>query len=150
MDLFKNRTKLNEHKRLEHNTIKNKVIKDGIEIECESFICNHKGCKKEFGTLGKLNRHKKIHLLKYECEICHAKFGQNWDLKMHKRIHNKNKCEICPHCGKSFIHPSTKRNHIRSVHEKAMTKEKPYKCHICHKAFVKLSKFLCIFFFFFF
>ena len=104
------------------------------------FVCEFEGCHKEFSSELSFKRHQKIHLLSYSCEICGKLFGQNWDLKVHLRTHTKEKCEECEICKKRFCDPSTKRKHIKLVHEnEGKTQEKNFRCCKCMKPFAKLS-----------
>merc|ERR1712157_491040 len=57
-------------------------------------------------------------------------------MEYHRRTHLKEKLEKCSFCKKSFVNPSTLRNHIKTVHNEMV---KPYSCRKCEKRFAKES-----------
>eukprot|EP01084_Bolivina_argentea_P131722 232468_1 len=67
------------------------------------------------------------------CKFCHKQFNRKWELKMHERIHRNIRPEICKFCNKTFTEPSTKRKHIKQIHNNGIPK--PYKCKKCYKQF---------------
>lgn len=115
------------------------------------YKCNYKQCDKSYLTLSDINRHKKTHFKPFKCKQCNSRFAAKWDLKIHSRIHNKNKYGLhnintsnvgyinnnenkqqCKYCMKIFTDPSNLRKHIQTIH--ALNKNL-FICKICHKQF---------------
>ena len=133
--MVKNRSQLLYHKK--NNCIFRQPQahpRDHVEIEKSKFICNFENCHKEFDTKRQFTRHKKRHLMLYNCNICNQKLSSNWELKIHKRRHNGNKCETCPFCDQSFFDSSSKQKHIQSFHS---GDSKQFRCRLCKKKFAR-------------
>ena len=146
MKLFKSRLELVNHKNnacipsIERsNDIKTqKDIQKSLEknhkhLENQLF-CEYNGCGKYFKDKRTYNRHIKRHTKPYKCNVngCLRTFGSKWDLKIHKRIHENQKIEVCSYCGIKFVDPNTLRRHIQSYH---ITSQKQYMCKICKTPF---------------
>ncbi|CAD5210015.1 unnamed protein product [Bursaphelenchus okinawaensis] len=72
----------------------------------------------------------------YECQHCGTSFGRKGGLRRHIQMVHENHTYHCPY--EDCDHPGYKCSkalaaHIRSVH----TKESPYVCNLCGKAFVR-------------
>ena len=120
--IFESKLEIEQHQIREHG--KNKYI---IKL----YVCHHNGCNKIFNEITKYKRHMESHIKPYKCEHknCNKYFGTKWDLKIHiNGIHNNIKLYKCQYCHKTFKHPSSKRNHINTIHL-----NKKYPCHICGK-----------------
>ena len=89
-------------------------------------------CAKCYGTKAKLTYHiNNIHAPRYECGVCHKRFGQQSTLKRHSVYHSEERPFKCLQCTSSFKQRGNLSNHIRMVHQK----EKRFQCTICSKAF---------------
>lgn len=87
-----------------------------------SFACDE--CKKLFLTSYALRIHKRVHTKErpYECDQpdCTKRFNTKYRLKSHLRLHNGN-LFTCQSCQKKFIYKSDLDKHLR-IH----SGEKPY------------------------
>ncbi|XP_019626329.1 PREDICTED: zinc finger protein 324A-like [Branchiostoma belcheri] len=70
----------------------------------------------------------------YICEVCNARFTQASDLKIHSRIHIRDKPFTCDICKNKFTHLQSLKTHQR-IH----TGEKPYQCKVCQARFTQLG-----------
>ncbi|CAH1258034.1 ZNF214 [Branchiostoma lanceolatum] len=70
----------------------------------------------------------------YICEVCNARFTQASDLKIHARIHIRDKPFTCDICKNKFTHLQSLKTHQR-IH----TGEKPYQCKVCQARFTQLG-----------
>ncbi|CAG2057470.1 unnamed protein product [Timema podura] len=68
----------------------------------------------------------------YECELCPDTFEQKKQLLGHIKLEHLKKKFECDECGKGFNVKGDLDNHRRSKH----TKERPFKCPVCQKAFL--------------
>ena len=120
-----------------------------IEIEENLNICNGSERKEsdlkpgllkmtssgsESGDMLKPGYNKRGEKLSLECQQCKKWFATSKNRCDHiRRVHNKKKKEwiLCTICTKKLSTNVTLRIHINTVHEKL----KPFKCHLCKKAF---------------
>ena len=94
------------------------------------YIC--KVCGKTFTSVNLLKIHMKVHSKErpHVCEICGKCFKINRHLIRHRMIHSDVKPFSCEYCGKGFSCVYNLSAHLRTH-----TGEKPYKCDICDVAF---------------
>ena len=83
-----------------------KHVKTVHKGECpQQFTCFEEGCGEKFTTGGSLAKHIQVaHKKTFECVQCSSNFSSKGDLKVHKRMHWKEKyngveekipCELC-------------------------------------------------------
>ncbi|CAF0729133.1 unnamed protein product [Brachionus calyciflorus] len=112
-----------------------KLILNLILVGEFSFQCDDNSCHKGFLTSYALKIHRRVHTKEkpYECSIisCSKRFNTLYRLRAHLRIHNGNTFN-CETCSKEFTTQSDLRKHAR-IH----SGEKPFKCSFnnCKKAF---------------
>lgn len=70
----------------------------------------------------------------HSCSICHKTFKTPKELRVHSRVHTKEKPYVCYVCGKSF----RQQAHLNS-HYKIHSGEKPYSCTLCSLSFTENS-----------
>ena len=133
-----------------------------VKKEKEQFPCSI--CGKAFryasGRLIHEMRHQKIK--PWKCDFCDKAFTTKSAVEIHRRTHTGEKPFICQFCGSNFGDPSAWRQHERKhseaakwpcsicmekfdnkrqlvKHQKAQhgTVDKPLKCSVCHKGFIK-------------
>ena len=89
-------------------------------------------CKKRFVSQENLERHRKLHEIKYACRRCGREFKNQDHLTRHVQNHSSERSHPCPVCGKSF----TLTNSMK-VHMLTHTGERPYVCDVCGKSFTQ-------------
>lgn len=72
----------------------------------------------------------------YKCDFCESKFQRTQLLLSHRRIHTKEKPNICHICGKQFNGLSATKRHIQQVHHRL----KRIFCEICNMSFASNGK----------
>ncbi|XP_060075649.1 zinc finger protein 530-like [Ylistrum balloti] len=108
------------------------VVDEPIYIEGKLFHgCSV--CHKMFKTPKELRVHSRIHTKEkpYSCYVCGKSFRQQAHLNSHYKIHSGEKPYSCNLCSLSFTENSSLKRHIR-IHLGI----KPYKCDLCDDAFV--------------
>lgn len=96
-------------------------------------------CEKSFKEKGSLKKHQRSHHLKelfrHPCPYC-GKMLSSSTIARHKLIHTGERPFKCtmPDCDKDFRSTSEVKKHILIHH----STERPYKCDICGKGFVKM------------
>ncbi|XP_069016532.1 zinc finger protein 62 homolog [Embiotoca jacksoni] len=93
------------------------MVYHSVEISSGSLV-DKKSCSQNTG-------HKP-----HGCDDCGKRFRNQFDLKVHRRIHTGDKPFGCNECGKRFIQKAFLNAHMR-VH----TGEKPFSCNFCGKRF---------------
>ena len=73
-----------------------------------------------------------VQLQPFNCDHCDEKFVLKEDLRVHERIHTREKTFKCHNCDKTFVQKDDLR-----VHERLHTGEKPFNCYHCDKKFVQ-------------
>jgi len=103
-----------------YTTKEKRSRKTAVHNQEKPFICDEAGCKKGFGLLHHLTRHKQqVHssVRPHACpfEPCGKLFKDKYNLKVHLRIHTGEKPYACswPNCGKSFNQKSTYNAHVK-------------------------------------
>ncbi|XP_055694505.1 zinc finger protein 879-like isoform X2 [Lutzomyia longipalpis] len=110
------------HYRLMHETKKPRLRETTVCEDCGKTVPLHR-----------IKIHQASHRGKtFFCSICGSGFTLEHNLKHHMRIHNQQKNYICQYCNKSFIHWSSRRDHIRTTHDTDREQE-VFECHICGK-----------------
>ena len=67
-------------------------------------FCQSPGCNKSYFSSVDLAKHARTHLkIKWTCRKCDCKTFDEWLLKSHQRVHNRNMQYTCPKCNKGFI-----------------------------------------------
>jgi uncharacterized Zn-finger protein len=92
-------------------------------------------CKQRFICLSQLKIHKRIHSKEkpFACDQCQMTFTQMANLKRHKNsIHTGEKLFSCEFCQKKFS-----QSHNLIIHKRIHTGERPYSCDLCPKKFTQ-------------
>ncbi|XP_063545387.1 zinc finger protein 93-like [Cydia strobilella] len=95
------------------------------------YFC--KFCPKQFVNSSNYRRHEKIHMLKYECDMCGKRFDNKDKLVSHIVNHMKPKPFVCKFCKKGFSLSGHLNRHL-VIH--VGTKE-TYKCGNCKQKFTQ-------------
>ncbi|XP_046628393.1 zinc finger protein 678-like [Neodiprion virginianus] len=105
--------------------------------QCSKFPCDI--CGSLLPTANSLNAHKRRHsgLRPYVCNICGKSYTQSSHMWTHKRFHMGVKPYACEYCDQRFTIKPDLADHTRKKH----TRERPFKCDVCHKAFLTGSVF---------
>ncbi|XP_043272501.1 zinc finger protein 2 homolog [Venturia canescens] len=114
---------------------------EGIRIhgrdQCSKFPCDI--CGNLLPTANSLHAHKRRHsgLRPYVCNICGKSYTQSSHMWTHKRFHMGVKPYACQYCDQRFTIKPDLADHTRKKH----TRERPFKCDVCNKAFLTGSVF---------
>ena len=73
---------------------------------------------------------------KYTCTVCERSFSHKGNIRYHLACADNRESLKCDYCDRTFKSSSHLTYHVRSVH----TKNQPYKCNMCPKAFLQLVK----------
>nr|XP_050867656.1 zinc finger protein 678-like [Vespula vulgaris]XP_050867657.1 zinc finger protein 678-like [Vespula vulgaris] len=105
--------------------------------QCSKFPCDI--CGSLLPTANSLNAHKRRHsgLRPYVCNICGKSYTQSSHMWTHKRFHMGVKPYACEYCDQRFTIKPDLADHTRKKH----TRERPFKCDVCNKAFLTGSVF---------
>lgn len=96
------------------------ITKKHLHVETKKFSCEK--CDRVFERKTDLRRHNSNshnNVRNHECNICFQKFKQNWILKRHKQVHEKerkpltSKSQQCEICGATFAALKTLIKHQR-------------------------------------
>jgi len=111
-----------------------------VHLKEKNFVCDAKGCKKQFGTNFSLKRHRRVvhQNIRLSCkeEGCDLTFASKRNLVNHVRgVHLKERNCICEEegCGEKFVTKVNLERHRRGVH----VKERLFKCADCEKDFLR-------------
>ncbi|XP_030580431.1 zinc finger protein 239-like [Archocentrus centrarchus] len=101
---------------------------------CLPYACTF--CSRRYPHQCQLRIHERVHTREkpYQCTQCGKSFGQFCSLKRHQMVHTGERPFPCPQCGKQF---STSTN--LKVHQSVHTGEKRFHCSKCGKNFSFLS-----------
>lgn len=101
---------------------------------CLPYACTF--CSHRYPHQCQLRIHERVHTREkpYQCTQCGKSFGQFCSLKRHQMVHTGERPFPCPQCGKKF---STSTN--LKVHQSVHTGEKRFHCSKCGKNFSFLS-----------
>ncbi|KYN14041.1 PREDICTED: zinc finger protein 678 [Trachymyrmex cornetzi] len=112
-------------------------IKNHGRDQCSKFPCDI--CGSLLPTANSLNAHKRRHngLRPYVCNICGKSYTQSSHMWTHKRFHMGIKPYACEYCDQRFTIKPDLADHVRKKH----TRERPFKCDVCNKAFLTGSVF---------
>lgn len=135
-----NRLSEENRRRIEREmAIKLKKQREAEEARNKMYICDYNKCGKIFTNYGIYNKHRKTHIKKYRCSYihigCNREFATEKDLKIHQRIHSKEKSEICKFCLRGFTDPAALRKHIKYIHKNDIININPFHCKQCNKSF---------------
>ncbi|KAG7202771.1 hypothetical protein KM043_009939 [Ampulex compressa] len=116
---------------------KNEDIQAHSRDQCSKFPCDI--CGSLLPTANSLKAHKRRHsgLRPYVCNICGKSYTQSSHMWTHKRFHMGVKPYACEYCDQRFTIKPDLADHTRKKH----TRERPFKCDVCNKAFLTGSVF---------
>ena len=66
---------------------------------------------------------------RFKCDVCEKTYKEFYKMKHHKKSHSGEPANLCPHCGKSFVLPTTLNRHILTIHKT------PFRCEHCLNMF---------------
>ncbi|XP_065583518.1 gastrula zinc finger protein XlCGF7.1-like [Artemia franciscana] len=99
-----------------------------------SYVCKYPGCHKKFTRHNYLKVHSKIHNREkaFVCQFtdCEKSFTTKYALQVHQRIHTGERPYKCTKCDKCF-----KTSNDRNVHEITHKDSRPYSCSSCTQSF---------------
>jgi len=101
------------------------------------YHCTLNGCDRVFDELKFYTQHQRdYHLKPFVCALCGKGHSLKKDLKIHERIHRRERPEKCTLCALTFVDPAALRKHTKYVHgNKAV--HRPFVCRVCRKCFAR-------------
>ena len=108
------------------------VLCSRIPDEEDDLEANHHQIQKEETTFKKGTKRKRR---QRECEVCEKSFRDSYDLKVHMRIHTKEKPYECDVCEKRFTRSGNLKTHVRTQHAKGVKRKRTHECDVCEKVF---------------
>ncbi|KAF7688443.1 general transcription factor IIIAa [Silurus meridionalis] len=93
----------------------------------KGYTCPAEGCSFVAKNWTELNKHRKEHKVRVQCEDCKKMFRDRWFLKQHQRVHADSRLVfVCPRdgCGRSYTTAFNLQSHILSFHQQ----ERAFSC----------------------
>ena len=105
----------------------NQLLKSHLKthVDPKKFPCTHKGCKKSFPTLGRMNAHKKEHDPKNQlkCQYCDKVFSAKRNHGPHEKTCKSRpdydqlvRDHPCQYCPKAYFHAKDLKYHVDTKH----------------------------------
>ncbi|XP_012529943.1 zinc finger protein 568 [Monomorium pharaonis] len=107
-------------------------LKRHLEIHQRTYLCPASGCTEEFEKWSLLLEHRAKH--NYTCDTCGKVFLGKYKLKLHRKIHSKDRLVLlCPYdnCDRTYLFKNNLDHHVRVNHL-----GKKFYCDICSKGLV--------------
>jgi KRAB domain-containing zinc finger protein len=93
-------------KKIKNSTrLKEHIIRKHTSIEDRPFGCEWDNCGKRFGMNWELATHERIHTKEkpFKCGQCDSTFRRAGHLSKHTKVHTGERSHVCSVCGKGFI-----------------------------------------------
>ncbi|RLV98987.1 hypothetical protein DV515_00010172 [Chloebia gouldiae] len=123
---FRQLSHLQQHTRI-HSKLHTAIVKP--------HKCPH--CSKSFANTSYLAQHLRIHsgAKPYTCRYCQKAFRQLSHLQQHTRTLEERDCRVCQRAKNCKHLQAVKANPVLKSHRRQHNKDKPFKCHNCHRAY---------------